>query len=165
MYVLAPGATIGYFTQRAGGLTACQILTDFAEMNSSKHYTFLLVAFCIGIMSVLTGCSAGSGRMTSKELHSLSRTGEGPIIVDVRSKAEFDRGHIPGALHIPYYAVGNRHHEISSAKEKPVVIYCAHGPRAWWAAFVLRRQGFSQVTTLEGNFRKWQESGYRYEKK
>ena len=102
--------------------------------------------------------------MVGADLQVLLSQGQAPVLVDVRSESEFAAGHIPGAIHIPFYSVDTRHNEISPDKDVPVVVYCAHGPRAWWAAFILRRKGFSQVSTLDGNFRTWQKSGFLIQK-
>lgn len=129
-------------------------------MNSVKRATLFPVLIYLGALTMLAGCGAGSGQLTSSALQGLVGQGKAPVIVDVRSQGEYDRAHIRGALHIPFYAVAKRHREISDDKATPVVVYCAHGPRAWWAAFLLRRQGFRQVSTLAGNFRAWQQGGF-----
>ncbi len=98
--------------------------------------------------------------MTSPTLHSLMVQGNSPVIVDVRSAGEYNRGHIRGAIHIPFTSMARRHQEIGVDKERPVVVYCTHGPRAWWAAFVLRRHGFTKVTSLAGHFGTWQQGGF-----
>lgn len=127
------------------------------------HISFVFLA--LALLCFCSGCSSGSTKVTTSTLHGLVDQGTSPVIVDVRSDDEYAAGHIPGAIHIPFYSVGKRHEEISSDKDTPVVIYCAHGPRAWWAAFALRRKGFSQVTTLEGHFKQWRKSGFGYDKK
>ncbi len=54
--------------------------------------------------------------MTAQELNRLITEGHPPVIIDVRSKAEFKSGHIPGAVHIPMFKMviracfkGNNH--------------------------------------------------------
>jgi outer membrane protein assembly factor BamB/rhodanese-related sulfurtransferase len=81
--------------------------------------------------------------------------GSAPTIIDVRSKKEFDRGHIPGAIHLPFWQVGTRWRDVGVTQKEPVVIYCGHGPRAHIAAALLRRRGFTGVTFLEGHMEKW----------
>ncbi|MEN8257008.1 MAG: rhodanese-like domain-containing protein [Thermodesulfobacteriota bacterium] len=134
-------------------------------MNSFKLHRWFLVFLIMAVICLSGGCSSGSGAITRLTLHSLVDEGTAPVVVDVRSGGEYAEGHIPGAIHIPFYSVGKRHAEISSDKDSPVVVYCAHGPRAWWASFVLRRKGFSRVAILEGHFKKWQESGFIPDKK
>ena len=52
--------------------------------------------------------------MTPTELLSLIDGGHAPAILDVRSEWEFKRGHVPGAVHIPFWKVGTRLEEVPS---------------------------------------------------
>ena len=90
--------------------------------------------------------------------------GMAPTILDVRSRTEFARGHVPGALHIPFWAVAARTAEISVARADPLVVYCGHGPRAWIAAAALRRRGFTRVIYLAGHMAGWRKAGLREER-
>jgi rhodanese-related sulfurtransferase len=83
------------------------------------------------------------------------RGGRAPAIVDVRSAAEYDAGHVPGAVNIPFHTVSGRAAEIGAAPDEPVVVYCQHGPRAWIAGAVLRRKGFRRVEYLQGHMHRW----------
>jgi rhodanese-related sulfurtransferase len=84
-----------------------------------------------------------------------------PLILDVRSGAEFDAGHIPGSIHISFWAVPWRAGELCVGADHPIVVYCGHGPRALFARAVLRRRGFTRVACLAGHMASWRQSGYR----
>ena len=84
-----------------------------------------------------------------------------PLILDVRSRAEFDAGHIPGSIHIPFWAVPWRAADLPVGTDHPVVVYCGHGPRALFARAVLRRRGFTRVACLAGHMASWRRAGYR----
>ncbi len=86
-----------------------------------------------------------------------------PTILDVRSAEEFQSGHVPGAIHIPFTVIGAHVSEIAAARGDQVVVYCGHGPRAWIAGSVLRRNGFGNVTYLKGHMRAWRRAGLREE--
>jgi len=67
---------------------------------------------------------------------------QGAQLVDVRSKEEYDAGHLEGAIHIYYADV----HSISSwylTKDKPVILYCATGKRSSQATRSLDYLGYS----------------------
>lgn len=85
--------------------------------------------------------------------------GHAPLILDVRSQAEFNQGHVPGAIHIPFWKVGIEGEHIPAAVADPVVLYCGHGPRAWIAAAALRRRGFERVVYLAGHMAEWRKTG------
>jgi len=83
--------------------------------------------------------------------------GTAPVIVDVRSKKEFDDGHVPGAVHLPFMQAGSKWRTIAEAREMPVVVYCGHGPRAFLAAALLKRRGFTKILYLAGHMKRWRE--------
>ena len=83
--------------------------------------------------------------------------GTAPVIVDVRSAAEYGDGHVPGAIHLPFWQVGRRLQKLASMRELPVVVYCGHGPRAYIAGAALRRRGFRNVAYLAGHMKKSKE--------
>jgi len=113
----------------------------------------------------LTGCAAGKRVTISKlELTDQLKSGSPPTIVDVRSSDEYEAGHIPGAIHIPWWAVFTRHSNIPSAHEEPLVIYCEHGPRATLAKLELRIVGFQEILYLEGHMASWREADLQIEK-
>ena len=89
--------------------------------------------------------------------------GNAPAILDVRSTKEFARGHVPGAIHIPFASVDQHVSEIPGSPRDPVVVYCGHGPRAWFAGRALRRHGFEQVMYLKGHMHGWRQAGLREE--
>ena len=80
-----------------------------------------------------------------------------PLVLDVRSRAEFVRGHVPGAVHIPFWRLWLGTRAISAAPDDPIVIYCGHGPRARIAAAALRRRGFRRLACLSGHWAGWRQ--------
>lgn len=78
---------------------------------------------------------ANSYKITSKELQALIDKGEKMQIVDIRSAADYNAGHIEGAINIPFAEV-NKHFD-EFAKDKPVFIYCVTGQTAGQTVAVL----------------------------
>jgi rhodanese-related sulfurtransferase len=77
-----------------------------------------------------------------------------PVLLDVRTKAEWEVSHIPGARRVePNAPVG----EVIAAmpKETPIVTYCAVGYRSGELATRLREAGFTNVRNLEGSIFEW----------
>jgi rhodanese-related sulfurtransferase len=68
----------------------------------------------------------------------------GVTVLDVRTAMEFEGGHVPGAINIPYDQVGARTAELGP-RGKPVLLYCRSGRRSGIAAAELVRQGFTAV--------------------
>lgn len=78
-------------------------------------------------------------------------------VVDVRNGAEWQEGHIAGAVHIPLGYLTDRLSEVPA--DKPVVIHCQAGARSAIAASVLRRAGRERVINLTGGMDAWTDAG------
>lgn len=76
--------------------------------------------------------------------------GDSPVIVDVRSKAEFQSGHIEGALHIPHDSIDTDISELLPDKSQPIVLYCGTGRRAGIAKDKLEALGYTHVENAGG---------------
>ena len=83
--------------------------------------------------------------------------GNAPVIVDVRSAKEFAHGHVPGAIHLPFWQAGRKWRVLAPMRDSRIVVYCGHGPRAYIAGAALKRRGFSDVVYLAGHMKKWKE--------
>ena len=96
--------------------------------------------------------------MTPRALSEAIDRGTAPAILDVRTPAEYAAGHVRGATNIPFNEVGRRARELDSLRERPLIVYCGHGPRAWMAGVVLRRHGFRHVSFLRGHMAGWRSA-------
>jgi rhodanese-related sulfurtransferase len=81
----------------------------------------------------------------------------GLLVLDVRTAAEFDEGHIPGAVNIPYDSLAARIAELGPAGEHDVVVYCRSGRRSAIALSTLKDAGFSRLFHLDGDWLRWSE--------
>jgi rhodanese-related sulfurtransferase len=90
-------------------------------------------------------------------LHQQIAAGTAPAIFDVRSKSEYEAGHVPGAVHLPFWQVGRLWQKFAALRSQPVVVYCGHGPRAHIAGAALARRGFTNIAYLTGHMKKWRQ--------
>jgi hydroxyacylglutathione hydrolase len=80
----------------------------------------------------------------------------------VRERSEWDAGHIPGSVHLPYHAVDGLPEGIDPAR--PVAVICASGQRAAVAASLLQRAGARDVVhVVDGGVGRWQREGWPIE--
>ncbi|XP_014519419.1 thiosulfate sulfurtransferase 16, chloroplastic [Vigna radiata var. radiata] len=89
--------------------------------------------------------------------------------LDVRTPEEFDEGHVPGAINIPYmFRVGsgmtkngNFITEVSShfRKDDEIIVGCQLGKRSIMAASDLLAAGFTGLTDMAGGFAAWTQNG------
>ncbi len=75
------------------------------------------------------------------------------VLLDVRTEGEVKAGAIPGAMNIPVDNLRSRLAEIS--RNKPVIVYCGVGLRAYVATRILMQSGFDDVVSLAGGYRTW----------
>ena len=70
------------------------------------------------LTSLLAAC-AGEGihHMTQDQLLADIQNQTAPVIVDVRTDSEYQSGHVPGAIHLPFYSLWSRHSEITAKKK------------------------------------------------
>ena len=107
----------------------------------------------------LAASSEDSSHITAAELNELIKTGHTPVIVDVRSSREYKAGHVPGAVHLPFWLAFARADDIDAPKDKLVVVYCAHGPRAGIGKAALSLEGYTHIRYLQGHMRGWYKAG------
>jgi len=78
------------------------------------------------------------------------------FVLDVRTKAEHEAGHIPEATLIP---AGKLPRRLSGLpKNQPIVVHCQSGMRSPGAASLLRANGFKNVFELAGGYPNWQRA-------
>jgi rhodanese-related sulfurtransferase len=124
----------------------------------------MLALLAIFLLSgaVLAGEQAAD--VSAVELREQQNSGSPPVILDVRTHAEFERGHIPGAVHIPHDELDGRLGEVPASSSDTIVVYCAVGPRARRGEQTLLQNGFSHVLHLNGGFLAWEEAGHPIER-
>jgi rhodanese-related sulfurtransferase len=76
-------------------------------------------------------------------------------VLDVREQAEWDHGHIEGALHVPMMDVPQRLHELPHGR---TVVVCKIGGRSAQAVAYLAQQGLD-VVNLDGGMIEWAQAG------
>ncbi|MGZ4297524.1 MAG: rhodanese-like domain-containing protein, partial [Solirubrobacteraceae bacterium] len=84
-------------------------------------------------------------------------------ILDVREQTEWDAGHIPGSVHVPYHDIGAVPGQLSS--EAPIAVICSSGQRSAVAASLLLRAGARNVIHVaDGGVGTWAERGWPMER-
>lgn len=73
------------------------------------------------------------------------------MIIDSRTKEEYDFGHIEGAINIPVDEIRSRLNEIP--RDKKIIVYCAVGLRGYIASRILMQHGYTDVYNLSGGYR------------
>ncbi len=104
----------------------------------------------------VNGCgSTGKQNMQQQELLRLIELNQAPAIIDVRSESEYESSHVPGAIHVPFWAAFSPSKLENRESSDLLVIYCQHGPRAGIAKLALSLSGFENIIYLEGHMSSW----------
>jgi rhodanese-related sulfurtransferase len=84
-----------------------------------------------------------------------------PTLIDVRTPAEFEAGHIPGAVNVPLDELKTSLDELCSVlnDHHDVVLVCRSGARAGQAQEVLQAAGLTSPAVLSGGIVDWEKSG------
>jgi len=93
--------------------------------------------------------AATPGRIGYAELKALLEAPEaGILLLDVRTKEEFDSGRVPGAILMPYDAIATSFAEPDRSRR--IVVYCRSGRRSAIAADILAGMGYANVSDFGG---------------
>jgi rhodanese-related sulfurtransferase len=82
-----------------------------------------------------------------------------PLVVDVRSVAEYRSGHLAGAINIAHDEIRRRWPALNVGRDDEVILYCGTGRRACMAQQTLEAQGYTHTRVLEGGFEAWAKAG------
>ena len=112
----------------------------------------------------LAGCKTQESKpasitnVTADEIYKMLSSNKDYFILDVRSKEEFDSGHIEGAYLIPVSELENRLAELP--QDKPIIVHCMSGSRSTSAANILLEKGFKEIFNMTGGITEWQSKGF-----
>ena len=88
--------------------------------------------------------------ITAEEAKEIMDTESGYVILDVRTEEEFSEGHIPGAILIPDYEIGEKAQEVLKEKDRMILVYCRSGRRSKLAADALAKLGYTNIKEFGG---------------
>lgn len=96
---------------------------------------------------------------TIAEVVARQKSGDQFVLVDVREDREFNSSRVPGAIHIGKGVIERDIEERIPDPTTSIVLYCGGGYRSALAAVNLQRMGYTNVISMDGGFRGWNEAG------
>src|SRR5438309_10281727 len=90
--------------------------------------------------------------------------GEKFHLVDVREESEWAAGHLPGAEHLGKGIIERDVETKIPDTSAEIVLYCGGGFRSALAADNLQKMGYTNVFSMDGGYRGWNEAGLEIEK-
>lgn len=79
-------------------------------------------------------------------------------MIDVREDHEWEKGHIPGAMHLGRGILERDIEKTIPDAGAEIVLYCGGGFRSALAAESLQKMGYTGVVSMDGGYRGWVES-------
>jgi rhodanese-related sulfurtransferase len=89
---------------------------------------------------------------------------EKPLLIDVREDNEWAAGHAAGAIHLGKGIIERDIETKIPDKDTKMVLYCGGGFRSALAADALQQIGYTNVISLDGGWKAWQQAGLPVEK-
>lgn len=86
--------------------------------------------------------------------------GESFRLIDVREESEFAKGRLPGAEHIGKGVIERDIEKLVPDPSTCLILYCGGGYRSALAADALQKMGYTNVISMDGGWRGWNEAGY-----
>lgn len=114
-----------------------------------------LIASISLALASLAGCGvspeqAGYRQASAAEAQQLMESEEGYVILDVRTRSEYDSGHIPGAICLPNEDIGSDDPVALPDRGQLILVYCRSGNRSAQAARKLAALGYTNVVDFGG---------------
>jgi len=94
----------------------------------------------------------------ARELRRMQQNDEDFALIDVRETQEVAHGRIPGAVNIPRGILELQIDQVTTDKNKKVVLYCGGGSRSALAGWMLKKMGYTNIISLAGGYRGWSQS-------
>ncbi len=117
-----------------------------------------IFAFLLALVLPLAGCAALTGsdqpagyrQVSAQEAMDMMAGQEDYLILDVRTQAEYDGGHIPGAICLPNEDIGREDPPQLPLKDQLILVYCRSGNRSKQASDKLAALGYTNVVEFGG---------------
>ena len=121
-------------------------------LKINKRFLIAILTFTLAFRCV--GCSNGGSatyeQISGAEAKAIMDSESGYIILDVREQYEYDEGHIPDAILIPYGEIADRAENELLDKNQLILVYCRSGRRSKIAAEELVKLGYTNVKEFGG---------------
>ena len=129
-----------------------------------RHFRFLCLFAALSWWHLPTARAQTDVKLLPDAFEQGLRSTPVPQLLDVRTREEFAREHLAGALNADYNGPDFSKYVAYLDKSKPTYVYCLSGGRSAKAAAQLRQQGFAQVYELNGGILQWKNYNKPVEK-
>lgn len=128
----------------------------FLEFAIENWYLFAMLAAILLLLAIdpLNRTTGGATKISPGQLPQIQAR-QSAVVVDVRSKDEYDKGHIEQSVSLPVESMADNLKKLNKHRGKPLIIICKNGARASKAASILKKNEFSDLYVLDGGVTSW----------
>ena len=119
-----------------------------------EHYYYSVPLLVAIVLLIRSSAKKGGKKITAQDLINLTNQDKVKLI-DLRSTADFDDGHITGSINIPYANPDDRVHEIKKYEGISLVLICETGSQSANAGEKLQNLGYKETLILSGGINNW----------
>lgn len=116
-------------------------------------FALIIVLFVCVLLSSCLKSKDQSGtfmQISQEQAKKIMDTKTGYVILDVRTLEEFESGHIPGAMLLPYDQIPQKAESILTDKNQKILVYCRSGNRSKTGSSSLVKLGYTDVLEFGG---------------
>lgn len=131
---------------------------NFQHPRTSQNLAALFMRLAGRFHASPSADGHGADRITVHQLSDLISAGEEMVLVDIRLPWEYEEGHIPGSISIPYFQITEAISQ-ELLQGRRVVLYCRVGIKSIRTRNIVRAMGVEDVVDLAGGIFAWEEAG------
>ncbi len=120
----------------------------------SNHWMLTTAWVVLFSLLIITLSKTSSKVIGNQEMTTLINR-EKATAIDIRSKADFGKGHLLGSINIPAAELKNAEDKLEKLKQAPIILVDANGMQASASAQLLQKKGYSQIFRLQGGIASW----------
>lgn len=130
-------------------------MEQLAEFMGNNPGLFAALGVVLGLLIWTSMQSMGGASLSPSDATRLINDSDA-IVLDVRSDAEFEGGHIVGSVHVVDTQLESAMGRLQKYKSKPIIATCKTGQRSMSVCSKLKKAGFEQVYNLRGGLAAWE---------
>ena len=129
---------------------------DFLLQDFNWIYLLGIIIVIISLFSDSISSTSGAKNIQVPEITHIVNHQKG-IVIDVRNKDEFAKGHIANSKNIPFSELESKLEKIKKWHKNPIVIICDNGVESRKAVKTLIKEGVENLHVLVGGLNDWRK--------
>jgi len=117
---------------------------------------WMLSAAWVGLFTMLViSFTRTSSKVIGNQMITTMMNRNSAVVIDIRSKADFNKGHLLGSLNIPAAQIKDAGKDLEKHQQSPIILVDASGMHTAAVAQQLQKMNFQQVNRMQGGIASW----------